>query len=105
MRRGKPWAWIIFGLGALYFMLPLLATFIFSLRMRRDQLTFDAYLSVFGDTRFQSTLTYSLVIGLLAIIVRKMWQQGKANKKRKVCVEYKGLRARVLAIHLFGGVN
>ena len=32
MKRGKPWAWIIFGLGALYFMLPLIATFIFSLR-------------------------------------------------------------------------
>jgi putative spermidine/putrescine transport system permease protein len=69
MKRGKPWAWLVFGIGALYFMLPLIATFIFSLRMRRDQLTFDAYLSVFNDGRFQSTLTYSLVIGLLAIIV------------------------------------
>ncbi|HQZ11604.1 MAG TPA: ABC transporter permease [Devosia sp.] len=69
MRRGKPWAWIIFGLGVVYFMIPLIATFIFSLRMRRDGLSFDAYLSVFGDARFQSTLTYSVVVGILAIIV------------------------------------
>jgi putative spermidine/putrescine transport system permease protein len=68
MRRGNSWAWIVFAVGALYFMVPLIATFIFSLRMRRDELSFDAYASVFADGRFQSTLTYSLVIGVLAII-------------------------------------
>ena len=69
MKVGKFWPWAVFTLGALYFLLPLLATFIFSLRMRRDTYTFDAYLSVFGDARFQATFSYSLVCAIAAIAV------------------------------------
>jgi len=69
MKRGKPWAWIVFILGASYFLLPLLATFNFSLRIRKDQLTFDAYANVFADPRFQATLGYSLLIGVCTILV------------------------------------
>jgi putative spermidine/putrescine transport system permease protein len=69
MMRGKPWAWIVFGLGALYFLLPLLATFIFSLSIRKSGYTLDAYANVLVDPRFQATLGYSLFIGLCTIIV------------------------------------
>ncbi len=69
MRGNRILPWVVFGLGALYFLLPLLATFIFSLQMRRDRLTFDSYLSVFGDPSFQATFTYSVVIGLFTIML------------------------------------
>lgn len=69
MKKSRFWSWIIMAIAAAYFLLPLLATFIFSLRMRRDALTFDSYAAVFADPRFQSTLGYSLAIGVVTIIV------------------------------------
>ncbi len=69
MKTTKFWAWLTFGLGAAYFLLPLIATFIFSLRMRRDYLSFDAYISVFSDGRFQETFSYSLVCAIAAIVL------------------------------------
>ena len=69
MKSRRLWSWIVFGLGAAYFLLPLLATFVFSMQMRRGQLTFDAYLSVFSDNRFQSTFTYSLLCAVFAIVI------------------------------------
>lgn len=68
MKRNNLWAWIVFGLGAAYFLLPLLATFEFSLRIRREGYTLDAYASVFSDIRFQATFGYSLLVGLCSII-------------------------------------
>jgi putative spermidine/putrescine transport system permease protein len=69
MTRGKPWAWIVFGIGALYFIVPLIATIEFSLKIRKTGYTFDAYLNVFSDPRFQQTFSYSLFIGLCTIII------------------------------------
>src|SRR5689334_11148640 len=69
MKVSRFWPWVTFAIGALYFLLPLIATFIFSLRMRRDALTFDAYASVFSDPRFQATFGYSLLIGVFTIIL------------------------------------
>jgi putative spermidine/putrescine transport system permease protein len=69
MKRNRLWAWIIFALGAAYFLIPLIATFEFSLRMRRGTYSWDAYLVVFADPRFQATFGYSLLIGLFTIIV------------------------------------
>jgi putative spermidine/putrescine transport system permease protein len=69
MKPSRLWAWLVFALGAAYFLVPLIATFEFSLRMRRDRYTFDAYASVFSDPRFQATFGYSVVIGILAIVV------------------------------------
>jgi putative spermidine/putrescine transport system permease protein len=68
MRRGKPWAWVIFAVGAAYFLIPLIATFEFSLKMQRGTYSFNAYLAVFEDPRFQATFSYSLLIGLLTIV-------------------------------------
>ena len=69
MKRNRLWAWIIFALGAAYFLIPLIATFEFSLKMRRGAYTWDAYAVVFADPRFQATFSYSLLVGLFTIIV------------------------------------
>ncbi|MCF1502292.1 ABC transporter permease [Afifella sp. H1R] len=69
MRGNRFWSWVVFGLGAAYFLLPLLATLEFSLSIRRDGYTLDAYRNVFADPGFQQTFTYSLVIGLCTIVV------------------------------------
>src|SRR5690606_10471471 len=68
MKPGKFWAWLVFLVGASYFILPLIATFEFSLRMRRGEYSFDAYASVFSDPKFASSFTYSVVVGLFTIV-------------------------------------
>ena len=42
MTRGRPGTWVAVALGGLYFIAPLIATFEFSLRMRRGEYSFDA---------------------------------------------------------------
>lgn len=69
MKSSRFWPWFTLLLGASYFIIPLIATFEFSLRMRRGYYSFDAYLSVFSDPRFQATFSYSVVVGIFAIIV------------------------------------
>jgi putative spermidine/putrescine transport system permease protein len=69
MRRSKTWAWIVFVLGGLYFLLPLVATIHFSLSIRRDTLSLDAYTNVLQSPQFQETLFYSLLVGVAAIVV------------------------------------
>ena len=69
MKRSRLWAWIVFGLGALYFIVPLLATLDFSLKIRKEGYTLDAYAWVFSDPRFQATFGYSLFIGVCTIVV------------------------------------
>ena len=69
MKSGRFWAWVTFGVGIGYFFIPLIATFEFSLRMRRGVYSFDAYRVVFGDERFQATFTYSVVVAIFTIIL------------------------------------
>ena len=57
--------WIVFLIGFLYFFVPLLGTFAFS--MRSDPL-FSAYAVVVDDPQFASTLFYSFLIGIITII-------------------------------------
>jgi putative spermidine/putrescine transport system permease protein len=61
-------AWIAIAIGAIYFFVPLLGTLEFSLRMRRDAYSFDAYASVFSDVQFQQTFGYSMLMALLTIV-------------------------------------
>ena len=63
---GAPWAWIIFLIGVLYFTVPLIATFIISMRAKP---LFAAYTNSFADSRFLSSLTYSFVIGLITVVL------------------------------------
>jgi putative spermidine/putrescine transport system permease protein len=64
---GSPWAWVVFVLGATYFLAPLLGTFVHSIRTRPD--IFLAYRQVFADPRFLGGLGYSFVAGLLTIVI------------------------------------
>ncbi len=58
--------WIVFLAGVTYFVLPLLGTLLFSLK---DRPFLNAYTSIFGDSQFFSSLTYSFVVGLITIVV------------------------------------
>jgi putative spermidine/putrescine transport system permease protein len=69
MRQSRLGAWLAIAIGTLYFVVPLIATFEFSLRMRRGEYSFDAYRAVLGDPAFQATFAYSTVIALLTIVV------------------------------------
>lgn len=62
-------AWIAMVVGAGYFLIPLIATFEFSLRMRRGEYSFDAYRVVFADPQFQQTFGYSMLLAVLTIVV------------------------------------
>jgi len=64
---GRLGSWLIFLIGVLYFLLPLLATLLFSLRLQPFG---QAYVNVLvRDPRFAQTLTYSAVVGTLTIII------------------------------------
>jgi putative spermidine/putrescine transport system permease protein len=69
MKPGRFWSWAALAVGMVYFFLPLIGTFEFSLRMRRGEYSFDAYRVVFADPRFQATFGYSVVMALLTIVV------------------------------------
>ena len=69
MKRNRFGSWLAFALGAIYFLLPLIATFEFSLRIRREGYTFDAYGIVLADARFQETFLYSTALSVATIIV------------------------------------
>lgn len=64
---GAPWAWLIFILGATYFIVPLIATFLHSIRTRPD--IFLAYRQVLADPKFFFGLGYSFVVGVITIVV------------------------------------
>jgi len=68
-RGGKVWSWFWMFLGILYFFLPLVATFIFSLRAKKGILSFLAYQQLFNDSAFIKGFSYSVLWGVLTIIV------------------------------------
>ncbi|HNN12981.1 MAG TPA: ABC transporter permease subunit [Anaerolineales bacterium] len=70
MRRGGViWSWFWMILGVLYFFLPLLATFMFSLRAEIGHLGFKAYQNIFADPQFQLKFPASILWAVLTIIV------------------------------------
>ena len=70
MRRGGViWSWFWMILGILYFFLPLLATFLFSLRAIKGVVSFKAYQNVFSYSDFVTNFSYSLLWAVLTIIV------------------------------------
>lgn len=62
-------AWVAMVVGCVYFLLPLIATFEFSLKMKRDGYSFEAYKVVLSDPQFQATFGYSVLMAVLTIIV------------------------------------
>ena len=55
--------------GASFFIVPLIATFYFSLKMTRGEQGFAAYASVFNSADFLATITYSTIASLIAILI------------------------------------
>ena len=60
---------VIVLLGALYFVLPLVATFEFSLSMLRGIWSFEAYRVVFADPQFRTTFSFSVIAALATIVL------------------------------------
>jgi len=70
MKRGnRIWSWIVMIIGILYFFLPLLATFIFSLKAKLGVLSFQAYANVFHDPAFVYNFSYSVLWAISTIVV------------------------------------
>jgi putative spermidine/putrescine transport system permease protein len=72
MKRNRLASWVIVLVGGLYFFLPLLGTFEFSLRYRRGVYSFEAYQLVVNDPQFRATFTYSTLLALATIVVGVM---------------------------------
>jgi len=69
MKRHRGWAWLWMAFGVCYFFIPLVATFMFSLRGKRGVLSFAAYHRVFADPQFLETFTFSLEMAVFTVIV------------------------------------
>jgi putative spermidine/putrescine transport system permease protein len=112
-RRGKIWAWFIIILGILYFFLPLLATFLFSLRAKLGVLSFQAYVNVFSDPKFIRSFTASLLwatltifVGIILFVPTAYWVRLKVPKAR-TAVEFITLIPFVVPaiVYVFGLVR
>jgi len=68
MKRNTFWSWIWVLLGLLYFFVPLIATFDFSLRAKKGVLSFLAYERIFNDPAFWKTFIFSLEMAVVTII-------------------------------------
>lgn len=68
-RRQRLWAWIMYAAAALYFLLPLAATFYWSLRAEKDVLGFEAYRRLFADVNFFPAFSQSIVNAIAAILL------------------------------------
>lgn len=69
MRRRHFWSWFWIALGAVYFLLPLFSTLIFSLQAKRGTLSLLAYQRVLADPNFYKTFSFSLWMAVLTILV------------------------------------
>ena len=58
--------WAVFIVGIIYFVLPLLGTFAFSMRSIP---LFSAYTDILSDTKFFTSLGYSFLVGAITIIL------------------------------------
>jgi putative spermidine/putrescine transport system permease protein len=67
--RNRFWSWVIFVGGALYFLIPLAATFYWSLRAKKDVLGFEAYRKLFADSNFLPSFSESIVNAITAIFI------------------------------------
>jgi putative spermidine/putrescine transport system permease protein len=101
-RRNTFWSWLWIVLGALYFLIPLVGTFIFSLRAKKDVLSFLAYQQVFEDPQFYRTFTFSfemaiftILVSLVLVVPTAYWIRLKLPKLR-ILVEFISLMPFVI---------
>lgn len=115
MKQSRFGAWLAIFLGSLYFIVPLIGTFEFSLRMRykQDGYSFEAYRVVFGDANFQASFGYSvllacatIVMAVLIVVPTAYWVQLRLRHLRPV-VEFITLMPLVIPaiVIVFGYVR
>jgi putative spermidine/putrescine transport system permease protein len=68
-KMNRFWSWLIFVIGALYFLVPLAATFYWSLRAQKGILGLEAYRKLFADTNFLPSFSESIVNAIAAIFL------------------------------------
>jgi putative spermidine/putrescine transport system permease protein len=69
VKKNRLGAWLIFLVAALYFLIPLAATFYWSLRGEKDVLGFEAYRKLFADANFLPAFSQSIVNAIVAIFL------------------------------------
>ncbi len=69
MKKNRLWSWFWMVLGVAYFVVPLIATFDFSLREQKGVLSFVSYTNVFTDPQFIKTFLFSVEMGVATILV------------------------------------
>src|SRR5580765_4600290 len=91
MKRSSIGSLIAIIVGALYFLVPLIGTFEFSLRLRRGEYSFDAYEIVLADPRFQQSFLYSavqalatIIVGVLLVLPTAYWIQLRLPRLRPI---------------------
>ena len=91
VRKNRFWAWLIYIVTGLYFLVPLGATFYWSLRAQKGVLGFEAYRKLFADTNFLPSFSESIVnafaailISLLLIVPTAYWVTLRLPKLRPV---------------------
>ena len=67
MARLNPWRWVVLGLAALYFLVPLASSVIFTVDVPGQGVTFDAYSQIVSTDGFVSSLLLSLELALATI--------------------------------------
>jgi putative spermidine/putrescine transport system permease protein len=89
--RNRVIAWVIFVAGALYFLVPLAATFSWSLRAEKGVLSFEAYRRLFAEANFVPSFTESLVnavavifLSVLIIVPTAYWVRLRMPRLRPV---------------------
>jgi putative spermidine/putrescine transport system permease protein len=69
MKQSRIGAWIAVIIGTLYFIVPLIGTFEFSLRMKRGEYSLEAYRVVLTDPNFLASFGYSVLMALITIVI------------------------------------
>jgi putative spermidine/putrescine transport system permease protein len=69
MARLNLWRWAVLGLAALYFLVPLAASVIFTVDVPGQGITFDAYGQIFSTAGFGSSLLLSLELAAATIAI------------------------------------
>ena len=84
-------SWVVFLVVSLYFLIPLGATFYWSLRGEKDVLGFEAYRKLFADTNFLPAFSESIVnaiatifLSLLIIVPTAYWVTLRLPRLRPV---------------------
>jgi len=67
MSKRRIWPWIWLTIGGLYFVVPLIASFQFSLQLNRGAPNWSAYQNILTSPRFLESFAFSFRIALLTI--------------------------------------